>query len=379
MGILVITWNFPPRRGGMENLLAGLCYNLKKTHPVFVITSLAPPGTSGEDWISRSRWSGLVAFFIHAIWRGSLILRSDPKIKVIVGGSALAAPLVAFLAMILRRKSVVLVHGSDVVYPKAVYQLLCVRWLKKCDRVIANSRYTATLAKQKGVSTDSISVIPPGLETAAFVRSEAAGTKKRLGLEGKKVLLCVGRLARRKGVKEFVETCLPKIILKVPDACLVIVGENPTESLIHHDDVKAQIEARVRDLGLASYVRFLGRLDDQELTEIYQAADLLVLPVLPMKDDVEGFGIVLLEAAAAGKPVVATRVGGIPDAVEDGHSGLLMNPGDYESVSVTVVRLLGNERARREMGECGRARAQEKFRWEEVVKSYWEVFRLLTP
>ncbi len=247
------------------------------------------------------------------------------------------------------------------------------------SNVIANSRYTATLAKQKGVSTDSISVIPPGLDAAAFVRSEAAGTKKRLGLEGKKVLLCVGRLARRKGVKEFVETCLPKIILKVPDACLVIVGENPTESLIHHDDLKAQIEARVRDLGLARYVRFLGRLDDQELTEIYQAADLLVLPVLPMKDDVEGFGIVLLEAAAAGKPVVATRVGGIPDAVEDGQSGLLMNPGDYESLSVTVVRLLGNDRARREMGECGRARAQEKFRWEEVVKSYGEVFRLLTP
>jgi phosphatidylinositol alpha-1,6-mannosyltransferase len=195
-----------------------------------------------------------------------------------------------------------------------------------------------------------------------------------LGLEGRKVLLYVGRLTRRKGVKEFIEKSLPRIVVEVPEACFVVVGENPTESLIHHGDMMGDLQAFVREVGLQNHVRLLGWLSDEDLAKIYQACDLVVLPVLPLRDDVEGFGIVLLEAAAAGKPCVATRVGGIPDALEDGKSGILLDPGNYKLMSQTIVRLLGDDRSRIDLGEYARKRVREEFAWDQIVMKYEEMF-----
>lgn len=374
MGILVITWNFPPRLGGMENLIAGLCHNLKKTHPLFVITSSTSTTASQESWIFRAKWRGLVPFLVYALCKGSLLLWREPEIKLALGGSALVTPLIVFLASIFRKKAVVHVHGSDLVYRNVFYQVFFVRWLRSCDQIVANSRYTAGLAEGKGVKKNRISVIPPAVDVEVVVPRDGREIKKRMGLEGRKVLLYVGRLARRKGVKEFVEKSLPKIISEVPEVCFVVVGENPTESLIHHGDMMGDLQAFVREVGLQNHVRLLGWLSDEDLAKIYQACDLVVLPVLPLRDDVEGFGIVLLEAAAAGKPCVATRVGGIPDALEDGKSGILLDPGNYKLMSQTIVRLLGDDRSRIDLGEYARKRVREEFAWDQIVMKYEEMF-----
>jgi len=370
MGILVVTWNFPPRRGGMENLLAGVCHNLKKTRPVFVITSYAFSTGGKEDWIFRSRWPGLFPFFIYALCKGFLLLRREPTIEVVVGGSALLAPVVLILAMLSGRKAVALVHGSDLIYPRVLYQLLCVRWLRRCDGIVANSRFTASLAEQKKVPPDSICVIPPGLHPGQFVLDEAQYERETLGLGGKKVILYAGRLARRKGVKEFIENALPRIVAEVQETCFVIVGDNPKESLIHRDDVMEELKTAILKSGLKSHVRLLGSLSDGDLPRMYQACDLIVLPVLPVPGDVEGFGIVLLEAAAAGKPAVATCVGGIPDAVEDGNSGILVDAADYELMAQTIVRLLRDDQIRSTLGEYARTRAVQSFSWETIIKRY---------
>lgn len=361
----------------MENLLAGLCNNLKKTHALLVITSFVSSAGNQEGWIFRPRRPGLVPFFLYALYRGSFLLRRDSGIKVIFGGSALVTPLVLLLARAFRRRALIYVHGSDLIYPNVLYQLLCVRWLGSCDRVIANSHYTASLAEEKGAKKSSICIISPGvdIEESGCLGGEEA--KAATGLKGRKVLLYVGRLARRKGVKEFVEKSLPKIISEVPEACFVIVGENPTESLIHHDDVMGELKALVGDMRLENHVRLLGWLSDGDLAKVYRASDLMVLPVLSMKDDVEGFGIVLLEAAAAGLPAVATRVGGIPDAIEDGKSGILVDPEDYESMSRATVNLLRDDRGRVTLGECARKRVREEFSWERVVKKYEEILESL--
>ena len=121
----------------------------------------------------------------------------------------------------------------------------------------------------------------------------------------------------------------------------------------------------------------LGPLSDEDVVRLYQTCDLVVLPALATPDDVEGFGIVLLEAAAAGKPVVAMRVGGIPDAVEDGESGILVEPEDYESMSRAIVNLLRDDRNRVALGEFARKRVGEKFSWERVVKKYEETLESL--
>jgi phosphatidylinositol alpha-1,6-mannosyltransferase len=371
MGILVITWNYPPRRGGIENLVGSLCSELKKKYSVQVITRHAELSGAREKDIYRAPLPGLIPFAFYTLWRGALLLARNRQIHVVFGGSVLVTPLVLILARMFGKRAVVQAHGLDIIYPRFLYQQLCVRWLRRCNRVVANSRCTAQLAQSKGVLDERLAVIPPGVELDRFNKpTDVAADKRAWGVEGRRIILFVGRLARRKGIKEFVENSLPKIIRVIPGVCFLVVGENPTESLIHRDDMVAEITAAVAKLGLEDHVRLLGSLGDSQLIELYQVCDLVVLPALKTNDDVEGFGIALLEAAATGLPAVATRVGGIPDAIEDEKSGILVDPDRYDQLSQSVIGLLTDEEKRRGMGEYAKVRVNEKFSWRRIVSCY---------
>ena len=371
MGILVITWNYPPRRGGIEYLVGHLVAGLRARHSVRVVTAYNHGSEVPEIDVVRAPYPGLIPFALFALWRGMLSLRRKPETSLVFGGSALVAPLVLILARLFGRRAVVQVHGLDIIYRSTLYQLLCVRWLKRCDRIIANSAYTAALAESKGVLADRISVVLPGVEPVRFATPvNVEATKKFFGLEGRRVILFVGRLARRKGVKEFIQESLPEIVAAVPQACFVIVGGNPTESLTHRDDMVTEIAAAASRLGLERHVMLLGSLSNDDVVKLYQTCDLVVLPAMATPDDVEGFGIVLLEAAAAGKPVIATRAGGIPDAVEQAKSGLLVEAGDYNALRQATVDLLSDEQKRLTMGAHARQRLSEHFTWDKILPLY---------
>jgi phosphatidylinositol alpha-1,6-mannosyltransferase len=375
MEILFITWNFPPRRGGMEQLLGSLCDELSKSHKLFIITSYADHLCPPKTGIFRPSRPGLVAFFCYALWKGALLLRCHPDVRVVFGGSVLVTPLVCILSRICRRKALIQAHGLDLLYPSLIYQMLIVRWLRFCDHIIANSRYTAVLAKDKGALEESITIIHPGVHWQTFVLEASTELlKAERGLQGKQIILFVGRLARRKGVKEFIEKSLGRIIRESPNVRFLIVGDNPKDSLTHRDDVRSEIERAISACHLEEYVQWLGPLSDEELVKVYNLCDLVVLPILQMKDDVEGFGIVALEAAAAAKPVVATDVGGVPDAVENGKSGIRLNAEDYESMSQAIVTLLKDDRTRLSLGEYARNRVKNTFDWRTIVVQYEEVF-----
>ena len=374
MNLLVVTWNYPPRRGGIENLIGSLCDELRKSQPVFVITSQAP-ASGPEKNIFRAPLPGLLAFALYAVWRGAALLARDKQIGAVFGGSAIVTPVVLILSRIFGRRAVVQIHGLDVVYRSRIYQWLCVQWLKYCDRIVANSRFTAQLAQSKKVPPDRIAVIPPGVVAERFKqRTHSAADKRAWGVDGRKIILFVGRLARRKGVKEFIENCFVSIAREIPDAMFLVVGDNPTESLTHRDDVAKEINAVVAKRCLEGQVHLLGSSSDEELIKLYQACDLVVLPALDTKDDVEGFGIVALEAAAAGKPVVATRVGGIPDAVEDGRSGILVEPQEYDALSQAVISLLQDRDRSLSLGAYAQCRVAKDFSWRYLVAQYKDVF-----
>ena len=374
MNLLVITWNFPPRHGGMENLLENLCSGLREKHRVFIVTSFAKAPHSAERDTFRAPLAGLIPFAFYALWRGAMVLARGPQTRVVFGGSALVTPLVLILARVFCRRAVVLTHGLDVIHRNAFYQLLCVRWLKFCDRVIANSNYTGALTQSKAVAQERLTVIPPGVQPERFdIPTDVNATKRRWNLEGKKIILFVGRLAKRKGIKEFIEKSLVEIVRQIPETVFLIVGDNPTQSLAHRDNVVGEIDMTVSKLSLENEVRLLGALSDNEVISLYHVCDVVLLPALDMKDDVEGFGIVLLEAAAAGKPVVATRVGGIPEAIEEGKSGILIAPDDYQPLSRSVIGLLSNNKERLAMGQYARERIKEKFCWAKIIGQYQAV------
>ncbi|HEY7316194.1 MAG TPA: glycosyltransferase family 4 protein [Candidatus Binatia bacterium] len=377
MGILVITWNYPPRRGGIEYLLRNLCAGLRQRHSVQVITAHARCEERFAEQIFRAPVPGLIPFSLYAFWVGVVLLLRSPVTQVIFGGSVMVAPLVVILARLSGRKAIVQAHGLDVIYASKLYQTLCVRWLRSCDRILANSGYTASLVAGKGVRTECISVIPPGVLTESFMKpTRMNAMQQTLGLRGKKNILFVGRLAKRKGVKEFIEKSFVRVVRELPDACFVIAGNNPSDALTHRADVASEIQAVVSNLGLQNHVRLAGSLSDDDVISLYHLSDVVVLPALACTDDVEGFGIVLLEAAAAGKPVVATRVGGIPDAVEDGKSGILVNAGDYEGFTQTLISLLLDAKKRALMGAYAKVRITEQFSWQRIVRQYEKTLEL---
>jgi len=372
MSVLMITWNFPPRRGGMESLMDHLYRSIKRKRRIFVITAYAAAPDRQQQGVYRPKFPGLVPFFAYALFKGFLLLKKNRDIKIVLGGSALMLPVIVVLAKLVRAKSAVCVHGLDLVYPDFLYQILCVKWIRNCDSVICNSRFTACLAEGKGAKRVAIQVIPPGVDTRLVKASPQA--KAEVGLEGKKVILYVGRLVRRKGVVEFLARSVPAIFAAVPEACFVIVGENPVESMVHRDDIFAEIRKLVVEMRLEDRVRLVGWLDGEELVKFYRAADLLVLPAVPLASDVEGFGMVILEAAAAGKPCVAVRTGGIPEAVEEGKTGILIEPSNYEAITRAVTSLLRDDTLRFAMGANAQRRTKEQFDWEKIGEKYEALF-----
>lgn len=379
MNILVITWNFPPRQGGMEQLLGNVCDELSKNHKLFIITAYADHSCPPKAGIFRPDRPGLIVFFAYALWKGALLLRCHRDIRVVFGGSVLVTPLVCILARIFRCKALIQAHGLDLLYPSFVYQIFIVWWLPFCDQVVANSGYTASLAKDKGALEESITTIHPGVHWQRFALPTAMDALKlERGLQGKRIILFVGRLARRKGVKEFVENSLGRIIQELPDVRFLIVGDNPKHSLIHRDDVRSEIEHAISASHLEEHVQWLGALNDEDLVKVYNLCDVVVLPILQMKDDVEGFGIVALEAAAAGKPVVATSVGGVPDSVENGKSGIVVAPENYEVMSRSIIQLLARDEIKSSLGEYAQRRVRERFCWRSTIARYEKTLSQIT-
>lgn len=371
MDILVVTWNYPPRRGGIENLIGNLCRELRKKHSVKVITTYSRVSSFSEVDVFRAPLPGLFSFALYALWRGTILLARNSGITVVFGGSVLAAPLVLLLARVFGRRAVVQAHGLDIIYRSFFYRQICVRWLQHCDYVVANSGYTAGLAQARGIPQERLAIIPPGVDLAHFTASaDVDAIKRSFGVAGRRIILFVGRLARRKGVKEFIENSLVQIAREIPEVCFLVVGDHPAASLVHSENIVSEIEAAITKLKITEHVRLLGSLSDGDVTKLYQIADVIVLPVLDVEDDVEGFGIVALEAAASGKPVVATRVGGIPDAVEDDKSGILVAAGDYTGLSRAITALLRDGPFRAALGEFGRCRVCEKFSWPGLSRSY---------
>lgn len=377
MRILLVTWNYPPKIGGMEKLLSQLVQNLRPYANVHVIAPYANPDHSdiAQEKITRPNRDGLVWFALYAFWEGFRLLRSGSH-DVILGGSALVTPIVYLLGKPFRVPSVVYVHGLDLIYSRPIYQWMIRHVLPRCDRVFANSHASKQEALHRGVSAGSISVLHPGLDFSELrTIPDTDGIEKKHDIDGRLTLFSAGRLAKRKGLVEFVSNSLPAIVDKHPNVIFIIAGGNPSLSLTHREDTKAKIQAEVRRLGLEDHVRLLGWIDRQDLINLYHACDIFVLPAIQVPGDMEGFGIVLIEASAAGKPVVSTKLGGITDAVVDGKSGILVEAGRWDELADAISKLLENESLRREMGQFGRERVKDELDWPIIAEQYVEKLR----
>lgn len=344
--VLLVTRNLPPLTGGMEKLNLYLVRELAQEFAVAVVGPPGcgvhlPSGAHAREVASKPVWKFLVGAFSGA---ATLARRFRPH--CVVAGSGLTAPVALLAARTCGAKTVVYVHGLDLVAQNRIYRAFWLPFLRRMDLCIANSHNTARLAASIGISQERILVIHPGVEVPPQPHPQAgADFREAHGLTGKRVLLSVGRMTRRKGLLEFVDRALPALVEAHPDTVLVVIGNEAPDALLGSGEVTS---ARLLELAAAKNLehsmRILGQCDDAMLASAWRAADLHVFPVRPVKGDVEGFGMVAIEAAAHGLPTLAFSVGGVVDAVADGISGWLVPPDDYPSLVSRALDLLGDER-----------------------------------
>ena len=357
--ISLVSRNFPPLTGGMERLVYELHRTLIDTHKVSL---LGPKGceehVDSKYGIASTRVSPTPVFLFLTLIKGLFLHVSKGSPDVVIGGSGLVGPVVVILAKLSGAKSILLLHGLDIIADSRLYQWLFVPFLRRADLIVCNSKNTARLAMTRGVAERRIEIVNPGAETQQQTASHQQA-KQSLGLANRKILLSVGRLIPRKGLPAYIAEAFSKLAAEDPDVILLVAGTEPASALNKSGDSPlAKINEAIAKFDLVAQVQLLGHVSDDEISTLYAAADVFVFPLVDTPGDVEGFGMVAVEAASHGTPTVAFDCGGVSDAVVDGENGLLVPPGNYKSFNAATLRLL-------EHGSRDRARQfAAQFSWE---------------
>lgn len=342
--ILLITRNLPPLVGGMERLNYRMIGELGHSAEVRVV---APVGSQ----LPADANAFLEAVPLRPLWRflvGSLIrgirIGRHWKPRFVLAGSGLSAPAAWFAARACGAKAGVYLHGLDIVLRNPVYSLLWLPLIRRMDVVVTNSRATRRMAIECGVPAERISLVHPGVELPSVEALAAdpgcAAFRECHGLGTGPLLLSVGRLTERKGLREFVRDVLPGVVAHHPDLRLVVVGDIADDALAAKNQSRESIQTEAERVGVDANLRFVGVITDQALSQAYRCASVHVFPVRERAGDPEGFGMVAIEAAAHGLQTAAYATGGIVDAVAEGVSGRLASPGDNDELSRHILNLL---------------------------------------
>ncbi|MER7753402.1 glycosyltransferase family 4 protein [Kitasatospora sp. NPDC097643] len=362
---LIVTNDFPPRPGGIQAFV----HNMAVRQPAGSIVVYASTWRDGSEVarfdaeqpfpVIRDRTKVMVPT-PRVTRRAAEILRAEKCDSVWFGA---AAPL-GLMAPTLRRAGASRLLGMTHGHEAAWAQLPAARQLLRrigagTDVLTYLGEYTRSrIADAVGPQAAARMVqLPPGVDETTFnPDSGGAEVRRRLGLADRPVVVCVSRLVPRKGQDTLIEA-MPRILADVPDAVLLIVGGGP-----YRADLEKLADAR----GVRASVRFTGSVPWEELPAHYGAGDVFAMPCRTRRGglDVEGLGIVYLEASATGLPVVAGDSGGAPDAVLEGETGYVVPGGSAEAAAERIVRLLHDEELRRRMGEAGRRWVERSWRWD---------------
>jgi phosphatidylinositol alpha-1,6-mannosyltransferase len=319
---------------------------------------VVPSDISGQAWglFDPREWLGQLRLAREVYRRaahGRAIVhcgRAQPEgISALVAGLLRGGPPYIFWA-----------HGEDVAVGLSSRHYAATMRLvyRHASAIIANSRNTARLIADAACHRARIHVVYPGVDGHRFRPDADDGSlRHRFARDGELLLLSVGRLQPRKG-HALVIKALPTLIEQCPAIQYVIVGEGPE---------REHLERLAIDLQIARRVHFAGEVSDELLSGYFAACDVFVLPTRVEAADFEGFGIVFLEAAAAAKPAIGGRNGGVPEAIVEGNTGLLVSGEDEAELAAALRTLCLSETLRRRMGDTGRARALSEFTWERAA------------
>ena len=375
---LLVSNEFPPVKGGISTHMYNLWCRFPREEIVILTAKVGREdikfdgGLSvvrkvyplGRDVLSRMIRTAMV---IRYAWQQNCVRNVKRNHCAQLISSGLAGLIVK---MIKGTPYVVYVYSADVL---EFSKNFLTNWVMKkvfseCEHVIANSIFTKSIIKAHNlVSEEKIIVSTPAVDTDVFNPEKGPGRiREKYGIPSDcKVLLTVSRLSLRKGHKTVIEA-FSDVLRKYPNVVYLIAGEGPE---------KTHLRDLVRTNGIEDNVIFAGEVPADELIHFYNTCDIFIMVprYIEERGDVEGFGIVFLEANACGKPVIAGRSGGISEAVVDGRTGILVDPESVDQIKNAVLKILEDEEYAKRLGENGLRRVREGFSWEsraEELKEY---------
>ena len=363
---LIVTNDFPPRQGGIQSFIHSLALRL----PPDRLTVYAPRWDGAAEFDRAQpfevvRHPTSLMLPVPSVTRRAVAIAREKNAEAVVFGAA--APL-GLITPSLRRagveRAVAITHGHEAGWAalpgaRALLHRIgeetdVVTYLGEYFRVRVSRALSARAASR-------MLRLAPGVDAARFRPDPAAGQaiRERYGVAGRPVVVCVSRVVPRKGQDTLIRAW-PEVIKQVPDAALVVVGGGPYLSSVR------RLSER---MGLSAHVTFTGPVAAEELPAHYCAGDVFAMPCRTRRGglDVEGLGIVYLEASAAGLPVIGGDSGGAPDAISEGESGYVVPGRDVPALAARVTELLTDRAKSRAMGDKGRAWVERDWSWEQAA------------
>lgn len=361
MRILYISHLHPPENaplksiGGMQRVSMQLVEELERRDDVEIKTI-----------IQHAPWKGIeirTSFFLARLARKLPGIVDEFKPNVILFSSMVTASLAKITRSRVDVPMVTINHGQDVKMPIGIYQKFIPKVFDALDGVISVSKATREECIKRGMDPGKGIALPNGFDMSDFKevpdRNEALKAIEKIfsiDLSGKHVLLTVGRQVKRKGHEWFIKEVLPKINSEV---IYLAIGDGPE----HENLINVRSQSYLKEK-----IILAGKQPDSVLKKAYSAADVFIMPNVPVSGDMEGFGIVLLEANLAATPAVASDLEGIKDVVEDGMNGYKIPIYEPEIFAEKIDEVLQNGILK--LGKQSRSFVEQNFAWNKVAERY---------
>ena len=387
---LLISNFYPPEIGGIQNYL----HNLVTRLPEDKIAVLADKQINAQYFDERHNYPtyrrSFTSWLRHckltslALYLKSRQVAKKEKAEILLAGNFYLPALTCYwLKKINKLPYYIFTYGTETteLWPAPIRsgrgkqappakQKMARKILAEAAGIITISDYLKDKLVERGVPAQKITKIYPGVDFTFFKPQDQTGARAKikpliknkadLHLDNANLLLSVGRLVERKG-HDMVIRALPAVLQRYPKTYYLIIGNGPQ---------RQKLQALATKIGIEKYIQFLTAIKYQDLPNFYNASDIFLMPsrTIKSKQDVEGFGIVYLEASACGKPIIAGQGGGVGEAVTDQETGLLINSEKPAEISQAIIKLLNDNELALKLGQNGRKRVKQEFNWDELAQ-----------